>query len=158
MEIWFEFFYFLYLVISLVAKDAKTGSSWKTNPEICKNETDQAFVKCIENETVFPLNETIVANLTKFNITPFFPIDLFGITHSIILENDAITFEPHDSLQLFLNESLEYMILFSDPNFQVFSPNPGTVPKTLLNLQQKSGMSLVYFKVTVTAKSRAFVL
>ena len=88
----------------------------------------------------------IVGNLSKFNISSFFATYHYGISYSIILNSDVITFEPKDSLIMSFNESLEYMVLLSDPNFQLFSTNPGTAPHNLINL--RSGTYMVYLKVT----------
>ena len=134
-------------------KNPPSGSSWKTDPDQCENETGQALVQCIENDAMFPLDEIFINNLTQLNSTPFITNEIFGITHSINLDINVITFEPRDSLKIYLNENLEYSVLLSDPNFQFFSPNPVTVPKTLLNLLPKSGYSLVYMKVTLTLMS-----
>ena len=134
-------------------KNPPSGSSWKTDPDQCENKTGQALVQCIENDVMFPLDEIFFNNLTQFNITPFITNEILGITHSINFDVNVITFEPRDSLKIYLNENFDYSVLLSDPNFQFFSPNPVTVPKTLLNLLPKSGHSLVYMKVKLTANT-----
>ena len=68
------------LVISLIVKNPLSGSSWKTDPDQCENETGQALVQCIENDAMFPLDEIIINNLTQLNITPFITNEIFGIT------------------------------------------------------------------------------
>ena len=46
---------------------------------------------------------------------------------------------------IYLKEKLGYTVLLTDPNFQFFSTNPGTVPKRFVNI--RSGKYLVYLKV-----------
>ena len=111
------------------------------------NENGEAFVQCIENKAIFPLHEKITVNPDLFNVTSFYATRNYGVVHSINLKYDAIAFEPQESLSLHFNKSLEFYLLFSDPNFLLTSPNPGTVPKTWLNI--RSGKSLVYLKVTI---------
>ena len=111
------------------------------------NENGEAFVQCIENKAIFPLNEKIIVNPDLFHVTSFYTTRNYGVVHSINLKYDAIAFEPQESLSLHFNKSLEFYLLFSDPNFLLTSPNPGTVPKTWLNI--RSGKSLVYLKVTI---------
>ena len=137
----------MFLVISLVAQNLSTGSKWKTYPDVCTNKTGEAFFQCIENEAIFPLKELIVQNQDQLNITSFYTNLNYGVSHSINLKHDVIAFEPQESLPLHFNKSLEFYLLFSDPNFLLTSPNPGTVPKTWLNI--RSGKSLVYLKVTI---------
>ena len=139
--------FLMFLVISLVAQNLSSGSKWKTYPDVCTNKTGQAFFQCIENEAIFPLNEVIVQNQDQLNITSFYTNLNYGVSHSITLKHDVIAFEPQESLSLHFNKSLEFYLLFSDPNFLLTSPNPGTVPKTWLNI--RSGKSLVYLKVTI---------
>ena len=139
--------FLMFLVISLVAQNLSSGSKWKKYPDVCTNKTGQAFFQCIENEAIFPLNELIVHNQDQLNITSFYTNLNYGVSHSINLKHDVIAFEPQESLLIYLNKSLEFFLLLSDPNFQLFSPNPGTVPKSWIKI--RSGKSLVYLKVTI---------
>ena len=137
----------LFLAISLIAQNISSGSKWKNTSDVCMNENGEAFVQCIENKAIFTLNEKIIVNPDLFNVTSFYTTPNYGVVHSINLKYDVIAFEPQESLSLHFNKSLEFYLLFSDPNFLLTSPNPGTVPKTWLNI--RSGKSLVYLKVTI---------
>ena len=55
--------------------------------------------------------------------------------------------DPASSQEIILNETLSYLLVFFDPTFAVFSPNPSTVPRTLLTIPFNAGNILVYLKV-----------
>ena len=55
---------------------------------------------------------------------------------------------PASSQEIILNETLSYFMLFFDPTFAVISPNPGTVPRTLLTIPSNAGDIFIYLKVS----------
>ena len=64
-----------------------------------------------------------------------------GLVH--VLEGSSLA----SAQKIILNETLSYYLTFFDPTFSVISPNPITVPRTLLTIPSNAGKILIYLKV-----------
>ena len=111
-------------------------------------------VACIDRQT-FNLSEVLEeahsADESGKNISSskFWSEDFsnFDIGKTFTLNNSFEVGKDSKSLEISLNKSHNYTILFHDPHYFMHTSNPDTVPKVSITLEDSTGM-LVYLRAT----------
>ena len=135
------------LVIALYTFSPTTYSAWKwKNWTACEDKVTTKDVKDCFNENGYMLNETILeihGNASHFVKTT---LDQ-SFVHFLQPATGSIQFLPSNTFRLKLNHSMGYYISIMDPKYQIITAHPTATPQTFIEIEQNSGVKLIYLKV-----------
>ena len=136
------------LVIALYTFSPTTYSAWKwKNWTACEDKVTTKDVKDCFNENGYMLNETILeihGNASHFVKTTLEQ----GFVHFLQPAAGSIQFSPANTFRLKLNHSMGYYISIMDPKYQIITAHPTATPQTFIEIEQNSGVKLIYLKVS----------
>ena len=126
-----------------------TNTAWKVNhpfllEEFCSKEDAKL---CFENLS-YSLSEIVLKTSHKVKTESFFVSGLTGRVHTIYPPEGVIRTFHKKSFTVSLNKNFRYKLVISDPQFTIFTPNPITFPRTMLEVEPFSGRSLIYLEVS----------
>ena len=106
------------------------------------------FIECVENVTyslrdILPYDDS--SENKTFEITEFFVSSWWGIAKSVKMV-DGVIANNKISPNLRLNESLDYMILITDPKLQLYTASPDVVARSLLTVKERRGIYFFYLQ------------
>ena len=135
------------LVIALYTFSPTTYSAWKwKNWTACEDKVTTKDVKDCFNENGYMLNETILE--IHGNASHFVKTTLeHGFVHFLQPATGSIQFLPSNTFRLKLNHSMGYYISIMDPKYQIITAHPTATPQTFIEIEQNSGVKLIYLKV-----------
>ena len=126
-----------------------SNTAWKLDDsflleEVCSKENVKL---CFENLS-YSLSEIVLKTSHKVKTESFFVSRLSGLVHTIYPPEGAIRTFHKKSFTVSLNTNFRYKLAISDPQFTMFTPNPITFPRTMLEVEPFSGRSLIYLEVS----------
>ena len=152
---------FLFTAITIFPINPKSGEGqgWKILGGLnqCNNaESGEQFKQCVEEktysvfDTYLPTNVYCVA-CKSFNatVTMFYQDDRSGLVQSLRINRGGVSDDMSKTWTIILNSSIAYRVFISDPKLQLWMPNPHTIPRTYLSLEESAGYVTVYIKVDV---------
>ena len=109
-----------------VIKTAVNGEIYAKN-----NNSIENLKECIKKNNVFVENIYGLKSLEKFYI-----LDQYAIYHFVQPKNGSIKFSPYNTLQLGLDPSFEYSLMFFDKNFMIMTMNPDIVRRNTVFIKK----------------------
>ena len=76
----------------------------------------------------------------------FYQADFSGLVQSLSMNRDGVSDDVSKTVSIELNNSIAYLVFISDPKLQLWMPNPHTIPRTYLSLQESAGYVSTYIK------------
>ena len=133
----------------LLPVNPNTARRWnKHNSTFCMNKTGQSFEQCIEDGAY--TGKDIFLNDTPVTATPVYMSDNVGLfPYSIKIPQGVILFSWKTSLEIQLNSSHKYYIIIMDAKLQLLTASPSTFPRSLLTLQNNSGIVPFFLEVNL---------
>ena len=124
-------------------------SAWKENPRYsCGGEMEMEDLRsCFENIS-YSYSNIVLNTSHKVHTESFFVSEFTGMVHVIYPPLGSIKTFFKKSFKIFLNPKFRYKIGISDPHFTLWTPNPITFPRTLLDVETDAGKVFLYLKVT----------
>ena len=90
----------------------------------------------------------------KLNVTEFFVSNWWGIAKSVKMVEGVIA-NNKISPNLRLNESLDYVILITDPKLQLYTASPDVVARSLITVKERRGK--YFFYLILAFQIRSFI-
>ena len=123
------------------------NSAWKKNPRYFCGVEKEDVRSCFENVS-YSYTDVVVNTSHKVQSESFFVSEFTGMVHVIYPPLGSIKNFFKKSFKIFLNPMFRYKIGISDPHFTLWTPNPITFPRTLLDVETGAGHMFLYFDVT----------
>ena len=166
---------FLGILISPVDLEKMTFG-WKSLVDYT-TKTDAELIDIIEENAHSPNDIFITNKNNKFNpvfennrivelfsassnesikVRSYFANDVNAIAYNLLFEPgtisqklgvDGMNIDQNSTLQLFLNNSLTYYVIFTDPKLMISSMRPDPVPRLLLKVEKGKNNYLLFMKV-----------
>ena len=122
------------------------NSAWKKNPRnVCGVEMEDVR-SCFENVS-YSYTDVVVNTSHKVQTESFFVSEFTGMVHVIHPPLGSIKTFFKKSFKINLNPMFRYKIAISDPHFNLWTLNPITFPRTLLEVETGAGQVFLYFDV-----------
>ena len=115
-------------------------------------ESGEKFKQCVE-ERAYSVSDTSTNAYCwacqSFNatVTMFYQAERSGLVQSLRVNRGGVSDDMSKTLTIMLNSSIAYNVIMSDPKLQIWMPNPHTIPRTYLSLDESAGYVTVYIKV-----------
>ena len=96
----------------------------------------------------------------SIKVKPYYANDVNAIAYNLLFEPGTISqklgvdsvammIDQNSTLQLFLNNSLTYYVIFTDPKLMISSMRPDPVPRLLLKVEKGENNDLLFMKVKI---------
>ena len=131
----------------ILPRNTKTNTAWKVqDPEyVCSSKEN--LKSCFERVS-YSYSELVLDTSHKVKTKSFFVGKYTGRVHTIYPPPGAVKTFHKKSFKISLNTDFRYKIAISDPQFTVWTPNPITFPRTLLDVQSSAGKIFLYLEVS----------
>ena len=124
-------------------------SVWKQNPRYsCAEKMLMEDVRSCFETVSYSYTDIVVNTSHKVHTESFFVNEFTGMVHVIYPPVGSIKTFFKKSFKIFLNPKFRYKIGISDPQFTIWTPNPISFPRTLLEVETGAGQVILYFEVT----------
>ena len=145
------------ITISPINTKSGEGKGWKIPGGLnqCNNTKSSAnFKQCVEEKaySVIDTSTNAICVLCKsFNatVTMFYQAERSGLVQSLRMNCGGVSDDLSKTVYIMLNSSIAYSVFMSDPKLQLWMPNPHTIPRTYLSLEESAGYVTVYIKVDI---------
>ena len=131
----------------ILPRNTKANTAWKVkDPEyVCSSKEN--LKSCFERVS-YSYSELVLNTSHKVKSESFFVSKYTGRVHTIYPPPGAVKTFHKKSFKISLNTDFRYKIAISDPQFTVWTPNPITFPRTLLDVQSSAGKIFIYLEVS----------
>ena len=145
------------ITISPINPKSGKGEGWKIldGLNLCNNvESGEQFKHCVE-EKAYSVSDTstnaycVLCKPFNATVTMFYQADFSGLVQSLRFNRRGVSDDISKTVSIILNSSIAYSVFISDPKLQLWMPNPHTIPRTYLSLQESVGYVTVYIKVDI---------
>ena len=118
------------------------------------SEEDHRFNPVYENDKIVKLLD--VSSNESIEVIPYFVNEYNGLAHALYVEPGIISrkWDVHEgymnqnsTLQVFLNNSIKYILQFTDPKLMIASMRPDPVPRLFHMIDTNSGNTVIFLKV-----------
>ena len=108
------------------------------------------FIECVENVTyslrdILPYDDA--SENKTFEMSEFFVSYWWGIAKSVKMV-DGVIANNKISPNLRLNESLDYVLLITDPKLQLYTASPDVVARSLITVKERRGKYFFYLQAS----------
>ena len=118
------------------------------------SEEDHRFNPVYENDKIVKLLD--VSSNESIEVIPYFVNEYNGLAHALYVEPGIISrkWDVHEgymnqnsTLQVFLNNSIKYILQFTDPKLLIASMRPDPVPRLFHMVKENTGNTVLFLKV-----------
>ena len=144
---------YLAITIAPINPISGEGRGWKKLDGLaeCKMTSAELFKKCVEKMAYTVIDTSTNAFCLSCNatVTMFYQADFSGLVQSLRVNRGEVSDDMSKTVTIMLNSSIAYRVFISDPKLQLWMPNPHTIPRTYLSLEESAGYVTVYIKVDI---------
>ena len=145
------------ILISPINPKSGEGKGWKILGGLnqCNNaESGGKFKECVE-EKAYSMSDTstnaycLCCKSFNATVTMFYQAERSGLVQSLRMNRGGVSDDLSKTVYIMLNSSIAYSVFISDPKLQLWMPNPHTIPRTYLSVEESAGYVTVYIKVDI---------
>ena len=122
------------------------NSAWRKNPRSCG--VGMEDVRSCFEDVSYSYTDVVLNTSHKVQTESFFVSEYIGMAHAVYPPLGSIKTFFKKSFRIFLNPMFQYKLGISDPQYKIWTPNPLSFPRTLLDIETGAGQVFLYFNVT----------